>query len=81
MPRYSLVFAALLAGGVFVSTIPSAHAQDYKWCVQGTGVGSPGDCSFATRRQCMAAASGRLVGCGINPRFAYGQQDGRRRWR
>ncbi|UPJ29740.1 DUF3551 domain-containing protein [Bradyrhizobium sp. CW1] len=32
-----------------------------------------------TRRQCMAAASGRLVDRKINPRFAYGQQDRRRR--
>jgi Protein of unknown function (DUF3551) len=81
MLKFSLLSGALLATGLFFTWAPAAHAQDYKWCVQGTGVGYPGDCSFATRAQCMAAASGRLVDCAINPRFAYGQQNRRPRWR
>lgn len=71
--RKSLVLAGLLFGMSFV-TAPPASAQDYPWCVQGRSVGYPGDCSYRTRAQCEASASGRNVGCGINPRFAYGQQ-------
>jgi hypothetical protein len=80
MLKFSMLSVAL-ATGLLMSSAPVAHAQDNKWCVQGAGVGYPGDCSFTTRAQCMAAASGRLVDCGINPRFAYAQQGRRRHWR
>jgi hypothetical protein len=68
-----LVLAGLAAGMSLVAA-PPASAQDYPWCVQGQGVGYPGDCSYRTRAQCEASASGRFVSCGINPRVAYGQQ-------
>jgi Protein of unknown function (DUF3551) len=51
-----------------------AAAYDYPYCLQGRGIGIPGDCSYATYGQCMASASGRALYCNINPRFAYGQQ-------
>nr|WP_249159606.1 DUF3551 domain-containing protein [Bradyrhizobium tropiciagri] len=54
--------------------VSPADARDYPWCVQGRGVGYPGDCNYQTRAQCLASASGRDVSCGINPRAAYGQQ-------
>ena len=72
MRRIVLTTAALF-GAVIASAAGSAPAaaRDYPWCVQGRGVGFPGDCSYATYRQCRASASGRNVGCGINPRVAF----------
>jgi uncharacterized protein DUF3551 len=64
--------AATLAG-----TAPAA-AYDYPWCVQGRGVGIPGDCSYQTYGQCMASASGRAVYCNINPRVAFDRKPPRR---
>jgi uncharacterized protein DUF3551 len=80
MLKFSIVPATLLAVGMLLSLGPAAHAQDYRWCVQGKGVGYPGDCSYSTRAQCLASASGRNVDCGLNPRAAYGQ-DRRRQYR
>jgi hypothetical protein len=54
-----------------------AAAYDYPYCVQGRGVGVPGDCSYSTYAQCMASASGRGLYCNINPRAAFGQQQRR----
>jgi Protein of unknown function (DUF3551) len=61
--------AATLAGSG-----PAAAYYDYPYCIQGGGFGYPGECSYSSYAQCQASASGRLVYCGINPRFAYGQQ-------
>ena len=36
-----------------------AAAYDYPYCLQGRGVGIPGECAYATYEQCMASASGR----------------------
>ncbi|WP_430641104.1 DUF3551 domain-containing protein [Bradyrhizobium brasilense] len=69
------VLALVLAFGVAgLASVSPASARDYRWCVQGRGVGYPGDCMYQTRAQCLASASGRNVTCGINPRAAYGQQ-------
>ncbi|MGY4512375.1 DUF3551 domain-containing protein [Bradyrhizobium sp. USDA 3650] len=81
MLKLSIQSAAFVAAGVLLLSAPAAKAQDYRWCIQGKGVGYPGDCSYSTRAQCLASASGRNVGCGINPRAAYGQQDRHRGWR
>jgi hypothetical protein len=81
MLRFSILSSAFLAVGMLLSAAPAAHAQDYPWCVQGKGVGYPGDCSYSTRAQCLASAAGRNVACGTNPRAAYGQQSRRRDWR
>ena len=64
----SAATAATVAG-----TSPAA-AYDYPYCVQGRGVGIPGDCSYASYAQCMASASGRALYCNVNPRAAFAQQ-------
>jgi hypothetical protein len=81
MLKSSILSAAFVAGGMLLSPAPAANAQDYRWCVQGKGVGYPGDCSYATRAQCLASAAGRNVDCGLNPRAAYGRQHRRQDWR
>jgi len=73
-----LALSAVTAASV-TGTSPAA-AYDYPYCVQGRGVGVPGDCSYATYGQCMASASGRAVYCGVNPRVAFGQQQRRGRY-
>ena len=55
-----------------------AAAYDYPYCLQGRGVGIPGDCSYQTYAQCMASASGRALYCNINPRVAFGPLPQRR---
>ena len=72
--RKTLLLIMITTGLALFSSTPPAAALDYPWCVQGKGVGYPGDCSYSTRAQCMASASGRNVGCGVNPRVAFGQQ-------
>jgi uncharacterized protein DUF3551 len=71
--RKLVLTAVALIGAGFVSVAGTAPAAafDYPWCVQGRGVGYPGDCSYQTFAQCQASASGRNVGCGINPRVAF----------
>lgn len=71
MLKFAITAAALVVAGLVVT---SAQAQEYRWCLQGRGPGYPGDCNYATRAQCQAAASGRNVGCGINPRTAFDRQ-------
>lgn len=51
-----------------------AEAYDYPYCLQGRGVGVPGDCFYTSYAQCMASASGRGLYCNVNPRVAFGQQ-------
>jgi hypothetical protein len=46
------------------------------WCLQGRDWGYPGNCQFASYRQCMATASGTLSYCGINPAYAFARQRG-----
>jgi len=70
------VMAVTAAGAATLATPGPAAAQDYPWCVQGKGVGYPGECMYSTLAQCQASASGRLATCGMNPRFAYGRQRG-----
>ena len=63
--RKTILTVVALSGAAIVTTITSgpAAAYDYPWCVQGRGVGIPGDCSYQTYGQCMASASGRNVYC------------------
>jgi Protein of unknown function (DUF3551) len=73
-----LLFASLAAAAVLASfgaSSPAAAAQD-RFCLQGRIWGYPGNCQFATYRQCQAAASGTDAGCGINPAYAYARQPG-----
>ena len=70
----NLVTAILALSGIGVVGLAAsspAMAYDYPWCVQGRGVGVPGDCSYETIDQCRASASGRNLYCNINPRVAF----------
>lgn len=82
MRNASLIIAALLAAGaaILAGATPAA-AIDYPWCVQGRGVGIPGDCSYTSYAQCMASASGRGLYCNVNPRTAFGRERRRRVYR
>ena len=62
------------AGAATLAGSGAAAAYDYPWCVQGRGVGIPGDCSYQSYAQCLASASGRGLYCNINPRVAFGRQ-------
>ena len=79
MRKTMLAIITMLAAGTasVVGSAPAA-AYDYPYCLQGRGVGIPGDCSYATYEQCLASASGRALYCNINPRVAFGQQPQRR---
>lgn len=59
------VAGASLAGGT------AAEARDYPYCLTSPGYGYPGDCNYASYRQCRASASGRLADCILNPRAAF----------
>ncbi len=71
--RSVILVAAIAVSGLSAFSATPAAAIDYPYCVQGRGVGYPGDCSYSTYEQCQASASGRNVACGINPRAAFGQ--------
>jgi len=71
------ISAFLSAGAATIAGPTPAAAIDYPWCIQGGGWGVPGDCSYRTYAECMAAASGRRVYYNINPRVAFGQRRGR----
>lgn len=78
MRKTLLAMATVLAAGTASMLGPApAMAYDYPYCLQGRGVGIPGDCSYQTYAQCMASASGRALYCNINPRVAFGQQQRR----
>ena len=71
------MLALLALSSATVGTIAGnspAAAYDYPYCLQGRGVGVPGDCFYTSYSQCMASASGRGLYCNINPRVAFGQQ-------
>jgi hypothetical protein len=68
------VMTVLAAGAAGIGGSTPAAAYDYPYCVQGRGIGVPGDCSYQTYAQCMASASGRGLYCNVNPRAALNQQ-------
>jgi len=68
------IITVLAAGTASVVGSAPAAAYDYPYCLQGRGIGIPGDCSYTSYAQCMASASGRALTCNINPRVAFGQQ-------
>jgi len=81
MMRNAMV-AILALSAATVSTVAGsspAAAYDYPYCLQGRGIGIPGDCSYSSYDQCMASASGRALYCNVNPRVAFGQQQRRMR--
>ena len=69
-----LAILALSAASAALFAGPSpAAAYDYPYCLQGRGIGIPGECAYSSYAQCMASASGRALYCGVNPRAAFGQ--------
>jgi len=68
------LLASAAAGVVTLAGSAPAAAFDYPYCLQGRGVGVPGECAYQTYAQCMASASGRGLYCNINPRVAFSQQ-------
>src|SRR5437588_13048237 len=79
MRKLVLAIMALTVTGVVTLALSApAAAYDYPWCVQGRGVGIPGDCSYQTYAQCEASASGRALYCGSNPRAALNRMPQRR---
>ena len=75
MRNAMLAILALSAAtvGTVAGSSPAA-AYDYPYCLQGRGIGIPGECSYSSYGQCMASASGRALYCNVNPRVAFGQQ-------
>lgn len=80
MRKTMLAVMTVLAAGAasMVGSAPAA-AYDYPYCLQGQGLGIPGDCSYQTYAQCMATASGRYLYCNINPRVAFAKPQQQRR--
>jgi Protein of unknown function (DUF3551) len=74
--RTMLAVLAWLAAGTTAAFAGSASASpvsyDYPWCVMGGELGYSGDCSYQTRSQCLASASGRWnLYCDVNPRLLF----------
>jgi hypothetical protein len=56
---------------VFLAGLSPVSAKDYFYCIQGDDfAGGAGECIFATRAQCQAAASGRTGSCVENRSFS-----------
>ena len=74
--RTMLAIVALLAAGTAsVAGSATPVSYDYPWCVKGGELGFSGDCSYQTREQCLASASGRWnTYCGVNRRVLWQQQ-------
>jgi Protein of unknown function (DUF3551) len=75
------ILALSAVTAVTVASSSPAAAYDYPYCAQGTEVGVPGECAYTSYAQCMAAASGRLLYCSVNPRAALNQAPQPRRGR
>ena len=58
------MLAILALSAATVATVAGsspAAAYDYPYCLQGRGIGIPGECSYSSYNQCMASASGRTI--------------------
>jgi hypothetical protein len=70
-----VIFALLATGTAAVAGSAAPVSYDYPWCVYGGELGPSGDCSYETREQCLASASGRSnVICSENRRLLFRQQ-------
>ena len=74
--RTMLAISALLAAGTATNAgSASPVSYDYPWCVMGGELGYSGDCSYQTRAQCLASASGRWnLYCDVNRRLLFERQ-------
>ncbi len=69
------VLALLAAGTAAIAGSASPVSYDYPWCVMGGELGYSGDCSYQTRAQCLASASGRWnLLCDVNRRLLFERQ-------
>ena len=66
------LFLAFVTSAVVSGVGPNpASANDYLYCIQGDDfAGGTGECIFATKAQCQAAASGRTAYCTENRNFS-----------
>lgn len=66
-----IVFVAFVTTAVvFLAGISAASAKDYPYCIQGDDFAAgAGECSYWTKAQCQAAASGRTASCTENRNF------------
>jgi len=66
------VFRAFVTSVVMFSAGPGpASASDYPYCIQGDEyAGGAGECSFTSKAQCQATASGRTAYCSENRNFS-----------
>ena len=69
------ILALLAAGTAAIAGSTSPVSYDYPWCVMGGELGYSGDCSYQTRAQCLASASGRWnLYCDVNRRLLFERQ-------
>ena len=69
------ILALLAAGTAAIAGSASPVSYDYPWCVMGGELGYSGDCSYQTRDQCLASASGRWnLLCDVNRRLLFERQ-------
>ena len=70
------VFLAFVTSAVVSSSgLSGASANDYPYCIQGEDyAGGAGECSFTTKAQCLATASGRTAYCTENRYFSANAQ-------
>jgi Protein of unknown function (DUF3551) len=75
MRNAMLVTLALLVGTTAMAPPALSASYEYPWCVYGGELGYAGDCSYRTREQCLASASGRWnTYCDVNRRARFGRQ-------
>ena len=74
--RTMLAILALFAAGTAANAgSASPVSYDYPWCVMGGELGYSGDCSYQTRAQCLASASGRWnTLCVVNRSLLFERQ-------
>jgi hypothetical protein len=74
--RTMLAILVLLAAGTAANAgSASPVSYDYPWCIYGGELGYSGDCSYETRAQCLASASGRWnLYCDVNRRLLFERQ-------
>jgi len=69
------ILALLAAGTAAMAGSASPVSYDYPWCLYGGELGYSGDCSYETRAQCLASASGRwILYCDVNRRLLFARQ-------
>jgi hypothetical protein len=69
------ILALLAPGTAAIAGSASPVSYDYPWCLYGGELGYSGDCSYVTRAQCLASASGRwILYCDVNRRLLFERQ-------